>query len=341
MSLCCISCFHDVVIRDFIGKDHGNGRCGHCQTTDIFTIDAEKLSQFFEPFLGLVEESDGGNSLSNILQSLFHMFNNQVENKDRLIAHILGEEYRDKKYKLKYHYQEHLDGWEEFKNEIKHKNRFFPEKSMYSSLFDIKDDDFDGDFFDMIEQLKIDYHEEDKFYRARINESLLTKDEMGMPPKEYASAGRANPIGIPYLYLSNNKSTCIAEVRPNNTSKIHISEFTLLKNVSLIDLTNPRKKMSICKFEEGHYNNVISILNLIEALSRELSIPVRPESSNIDYIPTQFLCEFLKSFSKCDGIIFESSFGSGLNFVFFLEVDFTVSNPIIHRVTRITHEYNP
>ncbi|WP_082970764.1 hypothetical protein [Morganella psychrotolerans] len=70
---------------------------------------------FFEPFLGLVEESDGGNSLSNILQSLFHMFNNQVENKDRLIAHILGEEYRDKKYKLKYHYQEHLDGWEEFK----------------------------------------------------------------------------------------------------------------------------------------------------------------------------------------------------------------------------------
>lgn len=99
--------------------------------------------------------------------------------------------------------------------------------------------------------------------------------------------------------------------------------------------------MSICKFEEGHYNNVISILNLIEALSRELSIPVRPESSNIDYIPTQFLCEFLKSFSKCDGIIFESSFGSGLNFVFFLEVDFTVSNPIIHRVTRITHEYNP
>ncbi|WP_082970763.1 RES family NAD+ phosphorylase [Morganella psychrotolerans] len=133
-------------------------------------------------------------------------------------------------------------GGKNLKNEIKHKNRFFPEKSMYSSLFDIKDDDFDGDFFDMIEQLKIDYHEEDKFYRARINESLLTKDEMGMPPKEYASAGRANPIGIPYLYLSNNKSTCIAEVRPNNTSKIHISEFTLLKNVSLIDLTNPRKK---------------------------------------------------------------------------------------------------
>lgn len=341
MSLCCISCFHDVVIRDFIGKDHGNGRCGHCRTADVFTVDTEKLSQFFEPFLGLVEENDDGNSLSDILQNLFHMFNNQVEDKDRLIAHILGEEYGNKKYKLKHHYQEHLDGWEEFKNEIKHKNRFFPEKSMYSSLFDIKDDDFDGDFFDMIEQLKIDYHEEDKFYRARINESLLTKDKMGMPPKEYASAGRANPIGISYLYLSNNKPTCIAEVRPNNTSKIHISEFKLLRDVSLIDLTNPRKKMSICKFEEGHYNDVISILNLIEALSRELSIPVRPESSNIDYIPTQFLCEFLKSFSKCDGIIFESSFGSGLNFVFFSEVGFSVSDPIIHRVTKITHEYNP
>ncbi|QWA14125.1 RES family NAD+ phosphorylase [Sodalis ligni] len=191
----------------------------------------------------------------------------------------------------------------------------------------------------MIEQLKVDYREGDKFYRARINETTLTKDQMGMPPKNSASAGRANPIGISYLYLANNKETCVAEVRPNNTSKIYISEFDLVKDVSLIDLTKPRKKVSICKFEEGHYNNVISIINLIETLSRELAKPVRPESSNIDYIPTQFLCEFLKGFSKCDGIIFESSFGCGSNFVFYSDDGFAINEPKPHRITRITHLY--
>jgi hypothetical protein len=29
-------------------------------------------------------------------------------------------------------------------------------------------------------------------------------EEMTCPPKEFASGGRANPSGIPFLYLSHN-----------------------------------------------------------------------------------------------------------------------------------------
>ena len=48
-----------------------------------------------------------------------------------------------------------------------------------------------------------------KWYRARIQrtEKPYNKDEMGVPPKEKASQGRANPVGIPYLYLASR--TCI------------------------------------------------------------------------------------------------------------------------------------
>lgn len=65
---------------------------------------------------------------------------------------------------------------------------------------------------------------------------------MGKPPARNATAGRANPIGISYLYLANNEKTCISEVRPNNTSIIYISKLILEEDVSLIDLTSPRKK---------------------------------------------------------------------------------------------------
>ena len=162
---------------------------------------------------------------------------------------------------------------------------------------------------------------------------------MGKPPAGNATAGRANPIGISYLYLANNEETCISEVRPNNTSIIYISKLILEEDVSLIDLTSPRKKISICSFDETRYNNVISILNLLEMLSSELSKPVRPESSNIDYIPTQFLCEFLKSFSNCDGIIFERSFGMGKNFVFYDDLCFKIEDPISYKITEIVHSF--
>ncbi|WP_211222764.1 RES family NAD+ phosphorylase [Paludibacterium yongneupense] len=38
-------------------------------------------------------------------------------------------------------------------------------------------------------------------------------DKMGAPPKQLATHGRANPTGIPYLYLGSHPATAIAEIR--------------------------------------------------------------------------------------------------------------------------------
>ena len=42
------------------------------------------------------------------------------------------------------------------------------------------------------------------WYRARLQSMTepFLRDEMGAPPKHLASQGRANPAGIPYLYLA-------------------------------------------------------------------------------------------------------------------------------------------
>lgn len=44
--------------------------------------------------------------------------------------------------------------------------------------------------------------------------------ESGAPPKEYASAGRANPKFIPYLYLCEDEITPVYEVRPTTDNKL-------------------------------------------------------------------------------------------------------------------------
>ncbi|TCZ23282.1 RES family NAD+ phosphorylase [Pantoea agglomerans] len=339
MPLCCTDCFHDKEIAIFIGNSIQTGRCGYCKKNNAFVIEPVNLSQFFEPFIGLVKEDEDGLELSEILDNLFFIFNESIRNKGVLLCEILGQAITSKKYNLTIEFNSHIDAWEKFKEELKYENRFFPKNSIYSSLFDIRENHVDGDLFQIIEQLKVEYDTSDVFYRARLSDAELKKDKMGMPPKGYASAGRANPVGISYLYLAENEETCVAEVRPNSTSSINISSFTPKDKLSIVDLTEPRKRLSSCSFEESRLKTVIDIISLLETLSSELSKPVRPESSSIDYIPTQFLCEFIKSFSKCDGIAFESSFRKGKNFVFFNQEYFEIEDPVIHRILSIEHNY--
>ncbi|GKW17921.1 hypothetical protein PEC301937_38700 [Pectobacterium carotovorum subsp. carotovorum] len=340
MPLCCTECFHDIEITQFIGKSPKNRRCGHCRKDNAFTIEPEKLSQLFEPFLGLVQEDEDGRTLSEILNEIFYIFNDNVRSKEKLLCEILGVSITAKKYILTSDFTSHTAAWENFKEELKHQNRFFPKNSLYSSLFDIREGYIDGDLFQIMEQLKVEYDIGEIFYRARVSDDELSKEKMGMPPKEYASAGRANPVGISYLYLAENKDTCVAEVRPNNTSNIYISSFMPKRMLSIVDLTEPRKRLSPCSFDETRFNTVIGIVTLLETLSSELSKPVKPESSSIDYIPTQFLCEFIKSFSNCDGIAFESSFRKGKNFVFFNDTNFEIEEPVAHRISSIEHKFD-
>ena len=51
-------------------------------------------------------------------------------------------------------------------------------------------------------------------------------------------------------------------------------------------------------------------------LGKELATPVVPDGAAINYIPSQFLCEFIK---KCgfDGVAYSSSMSDGMNIALF------------------------
>ena len=61
--------------------------------------------------------------------------------------------------------------------------------------------------------------------------------ERMLPNSEFCSAGRANPNGIPYLYVASDKDTAMAEVRPWIGSYISLSKIQPLTTLKIIDVS--------------------------------------------------------------------------------------------------------
>ncbi|MBU0711908.1 RES family NAD+ phosphorylase [bacterium] len=202
-----------------------------------------------------------------------------------------------------------IDKWNLFIIELKHENRFFPKKvidrEQLSELFDF---------------LVIDKNYNPKFiYRARINPDSqpFPLPEMGKPPREMAKDGRANPKGIPYLYAASDYKTAIAEARPYKSEYVSVAKIKVKKKISLIDLRDPKSSISPFGLDD---DNVVLLytedMPFLCHLSDSLSKPIHPNKKELEYLPTQYLCEFIKD-KNFNGIVFKSSLEKGDNYVIF------------------------
>ncbi len=63
------------------------------------------------------------------------------------------------------------------------------------------------------------------------------KPERVKPLRDSAREGRANPKGIPYLYVATKKETAMSEVRPWIGSIISTGFFVTTKELKLIDFS--------------------------------------------------------------------------------------------------------
>ena len=133
------------------------------------------------------------------------------------------------------------------------------------------------------------------------------------PLKNMPSEGRANPKGIPYLYLATNKETAMAEVRPWIGSFISVGQFKTLRNLRLIDCSKNLGGEDFF-FEEPPSQEWEKII--WSHIDHAFSKPVNPSDIVADYVLTQLIAELFKS-ANFDGIIYRSSLGTGLNVVLF------------------------
>jgi len=52
-----------------------------------------------------------------------------------------------------------------------------------------------------------------------------------------AREGRANPKGIPYLYLATHRDTAVAEVRPWKGGAVSVGQFKIMRDLKLVNTT--------------------------------------------------------------------------------------------------------
>ena len=316
---CCANCIGDRYLRQQVIPEvsHGVGTCDFCGAVNASLVEPRELRDQFELLVAAYAPDAGGRTLVEWMKEEWAMFGHSALDlplAQQLLAAILDEEeVVQRKFRpIIAEAPATLDVWAELRDELKWTNRFFPEAA---TRLDMR-------LPSWLELLSLDVGAENdpEWYRARIEEGseAYGVDEMGAPPPERVTHGRANPPGIPYLYLSSTAETAVAEVRPHPGDYVDVAVFPLPADLQVIDLVNnPRVTASPFALEDER--EIILLrggLQLLEQLARELAGPVLPRAAAIDYVPTQYLCEFIKKMHY-DGVLYRSSVGSGRNLALF------------------------
>jgi hypothetical protein len=332
---CCANCFGDRVLRKNIipPRSIEIGRCSYCGSENVEVLPPSQLTYWFELLASAYRKDDEGKLLISWFREDWAMFDHPNMDDSRakdLLAEILddGEIVQESFSPVGNLGADQLSEWEKFRDALMYHNRFFPKER-------IDLDRLEG----LLVPLTLEPEEVPSlWYRARLQtgETPLTIAEMGAPPKRIASHGRANPVGIPCLYLGSTKPTAISEIRPHTGEMACVADFRTPSNLKLVDLRNPRKRVSPFLLENAEaVGRMRSDIPFLECLGDELTRPVLPQAAAIDYTPSQYLCEFIK---KCGykGVIYRSSVGEGMNLALFDPALAEPGNVTQYRVARVS-----
>lgn len=164
-------------------------------------------------------------------------------------------------------------------------------------------------------------------YRAQLGHDWTYVDEgaadceqpIGLPPermkprRDRAVEGRANPKGIPYLYVATRRDTALAEVRPWVGARISCAELKAARDLRVVDCTrHAARSFSILGLTPEEYWDDDVWADVDDAFAR----PVTAADDLADYVPTQVLAELFKS-DGYDGVAYASSVGDGHNISLF------------------------
>lgn len=313
---CCPNCIGDRGLRRsiFPSLTAEYGRCEYCLSENVLLLEPSRLNDIFASITNIYEASEKGQSLVQCLKQDWRIFDHERMDDERagaLLVEILGDTsiLVGAFTPSPIYVTDRLIHWEKLRDELMFGNRFFPAAEL------------DRDrLADLLTHLILDSDElGTEWHRARLlrHDESYAIGEMGAPPKKLASHGRANPAGIPYLYLGSTEETAIAEIRPHTGEKACVATFTTPTDLKIIDLRDPRRSVSpFVLGDEETIGFMRSDIGFLARLGDELTRPVVPYSAAFDYVPSQYLCEFIK---KCgyDGVMYRSSVGEGVNMALF------------------------
>lgn len=296
-------------------------------------VDLLDLYDYFNDLLSLYVENENGIPLKEQIREDWELFSNEDDAArildDALI--LLSKSFNSNSKVI--HIPELLepsDLWNTIKIELKTNRRF-----LAGNLID-EDDQWDRLFMTEIIQKGT------KYYRGRVNEEkdkpYTSEEDLSAPPREKALPGRANPYGIPYLYLTDSEATVIYELRSLTGDQVSIGLFETTKDLNLVSFTYSPDSYSIFSGSVETLNDALQKRLFLKAISTDMQKPVRRyDDENLDYLPTQFVCEYIRLVVGADGIVFPSSrLEGGTNIVLFDKNSASLKDSYQRTVGRVT-----
>lgn len=203
-----------------------------------------------------------------------------------------------------------MEQWEDFVKEIKTENRYHAKSINLDVLKNL------------CRNLRKSLKKGSTLYRARIStKDGFSVDEMSAPAPGTSSEGRANASGIVCLYLSGDNLTPIYEVRAGAFDYISIGKFELLRDINIVNL---REVETLSPFQGGDMLDYIVNKDPLIQLDNEMSKALRRDDSKLDYVPTQYIVDYIKSITDeegkhlYDGVEYKSTLKrNGCNFAMF------------------------
>jgi len=315
---CCIDCFRDIEIRAIIKSFGKLGDCDFCSTKNVFICDtnttpnpvADMMLSLLETYI--VSTSDDACYLRESLYYDWDVFSITIDQIQALLLALCKPFYNNEDLFIKkvcitsITDTDFLDqfcivkghSWKEFSDSIKYGNRFHNDM-FCTAAFEL-----------FLQAMSKHYLTGTVFYRARISpdKNGIVKSDMKAPPVEKRIAGRINPEGIPVLYLSSDETTALHEIRATTFDYITIGEMKLLDDVEIVNLSGISKASPF--LFQGELEKYAANRKIFKEISTELAKPLRRTDSPLEYLPTQYIAEFIKS--QCyAGVEYESTLREG------------------------------
>lgn len=345
---CCSECFSSPYLKDIINRNAIKGNCEFCLSIDVCVYDTNDLSLIFQNILDLYSvNNEMGSKIEFQIEIDFpnKIFSQKIVEKSRneLLKSIIRNDFESYSHLFDNNViftfindsvVENLINplqisWDKFANEIKSTNRFHIQNTLDLDKLKV-----------LLNRYNKPIYKGKVFYRGRISSNKgFDVFSMGNPPSEKTKSGRANPTGISYLYVADQLETTLYETRASLLDYISIGEFRLKENIKVVnlrgDLYDP-----ILLAENEELEDFMIHLPFITKLEQELSKPNRRNDVELDYLPTQYLSEFIKSIGY-DGVEYQSSlYSEGYNLAIFNVDKFECVNVVLHEISKIKFIHN-
>ncbi len=326
---CCPSCFrHSTVIKFIVENSEDTGVCGFCAAVSQPLVSVTSLAGLFERvllnyrYLDSDALLDVGGQLIDLVQE-WDIFTDEMYCSGAaadLLEKIANSNWDDDSGEPLFDphalYTDRpaigrstmASDWDDFCHQVKED----PETSV--PLPEIFDEDawrFEG-----VVPIDTVLYRARLGFKQRLSGKKLPWPEMGAPPSEKVSAGRANLEGEPVLYCAETEMTAIAEIRPAAGFVISVCQLRPRRQLRVFDLVSARTINPFeCEPEELSYWR--EMWKLVFAIGRQLSTPLERSDMVIDYLPSQKLASRLRK-AYFDGIRYPSAMDEGgVNLVFF------------------------